>query len=72
VACAFEPLAYLAPYIDAGGGVHTFRELGFGAWTDAHDDVAATAGLALLTAGPRAPAVDRIQRHLTRRFPCET
>jgi hypothetical protein len=67
-----EPLPYLAPYIDAGGGVHTFRELGFGAWTDAHDDVAANAGLALLTAGPRAPAVDRIRRHLTRRFPGET
>src|SRR5207245_6691366 len=51
-ACGFgvEPTSYLAPYIDPGGGVHTFREPGFGSWTDAHDDVAANAGLALLTA----------------------
>lgn len=62
----------LAPYIDAGGGVHTFRELDFGAWTDAHDDVAANVGLALLGAAVTTPMAERIRRRLTRRFPVET
>jgi hypothetical protein len=66
-----DPQTYLAPYIDAGGGVHTFRELDFGAWTDAHDDVAANVGLALVATAPQ-PVVDRVQRRLAMRFPGET
>jgi hypothetical protein len=67
-----EPAAYLAPYIDADGGVHTFREHGFGSWTDPHDDVAANAGLALLATPAGRPLAARILRRLARRFPCET
>jgi hypothetical protein len=63
---------YLARYIDAGGGVHTFRELDFGSWTDAHDDVAANAGLALLTTSASRPLVNRVKQRLARRFPGET
>ncbi|HTM24100.1 MAG TPA: hypothetical protein VL225_02845 [Vicinamibacterales bacterium] len=72
-ACGFrlDAQTYLAPYIDAGGGVHTFRELDFGAWTDAHDDVAANVGLALLATASK-PVVDRVQRRLAARFPGET
>jgi hypothetical protein len=67
-----DPVAHLARYIDAGGGVHTFREPGFGAWTDAHDDVAANAGLALLTVPRSRPITDRIRRRLVGGFPGET
>jgi hypothetical protein len=67
-----EPAPYLAPYVDAGGGVHTFRELDFGAWTDAHDDVAANAGLALLTTSASRPLADRIKHRLATRFPGQT
>jgi hypothetical protein len=72
--CGFrvDPTPYLAPYIDAGGGVHTFRELDYGAWTDAHDDVAANAGLALLTSPASRAVVKRIQHRLISRFPGET
>jgi hypothetical protein len=65
-----EPL--LEPYIDAGGGVHTFRELDFGTWTDAHDDVAANVGLALAASAPAAQSVERIRRRLIARFPVRT
>src|SRR5581483_3612011 len=67
-----EPADDLAPYIDTGGGVHTFREAGFGSWTDAHDDVAANAGLALLTTSASQPLLARVRNRLARRFPWET
>ena len=67
-----NPAAYLAHYVDAGGGVHTFSEPEFGAWTDAHDDVAANAGLALLTAPGSQRLVERIRRRLATRFPVDT
>lgn len=73
-ACGFriEPAMYLAPYIDPGGAVHTFREPGFGSWTDAHDDVAANVGLALVTSSKARPQVARVRHRLARRFPGET
>jgi hypothetical protein len=71
-----DPGAYLAPYVDPGGGVHTFQEPGWGTWTDAHDDVAANAGLALLTAPTTAVetrrTASRIAARLAARFPGET
>jgi hypothetical protein len=67
-----EPAGWLSPYIDAGGGVHTFRELDFGAWTGPHDDVAANAGLALLPTPAGRALVGRIRRRLVTRFPGET
>jgi hypothetical protein len=73
-ACGFrvEPTMYLAPHVDTGGGVHTFLEPGFGSWTDAHDDVAANAGLALLTTSASPLLVARVKHRLARRFPGET
>jgi hypothetical protein len=73
-ACGFniEPIVYLGPHVDSGGGVHTFRELDFGSWTDAHDDVAANAGLALLTASTSQHLALRIRQRLVRRFPGKT
>lgn len=67
-----DPAAYLAPYVDQGGGVHTFREADWGSWTDAHDDVAANAGLALSGTPAAASLVARIERRLVARFPGET
>ena len=67
-----EPAAYLAPYIDAGGGVHTFREPNFGTWTDAHDDVAANAGLALLATPASLSLAERVRRRLGRGFSVDT
>lgn len=66
------PEPFLSPYIDAGGGVHTFRELALGAWTDAHDDVAANVGLALLSIPTARCLVERIQQRLVSGFPVDT
>jgi hypothetical protein len=68
-----EPTAYLAPYVDAGGFVHTFREPNLGSWTDAHDDVAANAGLALLATPASRSLADRVRRRrLARGFSVDT
>jgi hypothetical protein len=66
-----DPTGYLAPYVDPGGGVHTFRELDFGAWTDAHDDVAANAGLALATSSA-SRLIAPVRERLVQRFPIVT
>lgn len=67
-----NPVAYLAPYIDPGGGVHTFREHDFGSWTHAHDDVAANAGLALLATPAGRDLAVRLRLRLEQRFPAKT
>lgn len=67
-----DAAAYLAPYIDPGGGVHTFREASLGSWTDAHDDVAANAGLALFTDPSSRLLAARIKQRLVGRFPGQT
>lgn len=67
-----EPAGFLTPYIDPGGGVHTFRDSGYGAWTHAHDDVAANAGLALVSTPTARSLVARIERRLVARFPGDT
>jgi hypothetical protein len=67
-----DALAYLKPYIDPGGGVHTFTEPGFGDWTNAHDDVAANVGLAFVEAGQKPREAAAIAARLAQRFPPET
>lgn len=67
-----DPVAYLAPYIDPGGRVHTFRESEFGSWSDAHDDVAANVGLALLTAPDAQVLTARVKQYLCGHFPGQT
>ncbi len=67
-----RPTEFLLPYIDPGGGVHTFREARYRSWTNGHDDVAANAGLALFASTAANQLVSRIQDRLVRRFPVET
>lgn len=67
-----DPVAYLAPYVDPGGGVHTFLEPHFGSWTHAQDDVAVNTGLALLAMPNGRDLAMRIRRRLEGRFPIET
>lgn len=67
-----DPLPWLAPYVDAAGGVHTFVDEGHGRWTDAHDDVAATVGLALLHGPASRPLARRIAAGLAHRWPVRT
>ncbi|WP_167088725.1 hypothetical protein [Massilia frigida] len=69
---ALDGAGLLAPYIDAGGGVHTFVEPGWGRWTDAHDDVAANAGLALLAMPKAGATLQRIVRRVIERCPGHT
>lgn len=73
-ACGFhvDPPTYLAPYIDPGGGVHTFREHDFGSWTHVHDDVAANTGLALLATTTGRDLAMRLRLRLEERFPIKT
>ena len=63
---------YLAPYIDAGGGVHTFVEPHYSPWTDAHDDVASNVGLALLADPGARPLMSRVRQRLLSRCPVAT
>jgi hypothetical protein len=63
---------WLSPFIDSGGGVHTFQEPAFGSWTDAHDDVAANAGLALLSNPSSHALATAIRGRLLHRFPWQT
>jgi hypothetical protein len=68
-----DPRAYLDRYIDPGGGVHTFLEPSYGAWTHAHDDVAANVGLALAEMEVGQSWCGRaIRERLESRFPGET
>jgi hypothetical protein len=73
-ACGYRvaPAKYLARYIDPGGGVHTFLEPDYGAWTDAHDDVAANAGLALVAEESRSELRGAVRQRLEARFPGKT
>ena len=47
----------LEPYLDSGGGAHTFREAGVGSWGDPHAEVTPMVGLALAEAGSRSPLI---------------
>ncbi|MDM5177584.1 hypothetical protein PO883_10310 [Massilia sp. DJPM01] len=69
---ALDGAGLLAPYVDAGGGVHTFVEPGWGRWTDAHDDVAANAGLALLAMPKAGATLQRIVRRVVECCPGHT
>ncbi|CAN7634989.1 hypothetical protein LJR230_004683 [Trinickia sp. LjRoot230] len=69
---SIDPLPWLNRFVDAGGGVHTFVDDGYGSWTDSHDDVAANVGLALLHCAASRPLAQRIGRRLRARWPVQT
>ncbi|HEX6545167.1 MAG TPA: hypothetical protein VF023_02590 [Bryobacteraceae bacterium] len=63
---------WLSPFIDPSGGVHTFQEPAFGSWSDAHDDVAANAGLALWNDPSSRGLAKSIRSRLLQGFPWQT
>ncbi|MBJ7332598.1 MAG: hypothetical protein JHC95_22070 [Solirubrobacteraceae bacterium] len=55
-----DPVALLAPRIDAGGGAHTFAGGRFGSWSQEHPEVTAVVGSLLFEQGAGPGVIARI------------